>query len=139
MFVHMLGVPFYVRTDEGREVDEIFTSPMLRNRSVKLLHLLACLLYHHGEMVDRSRILAMLYGEDHGETACNNLRAVIFRLRKVLKKIGLPDGDYILSRKEPMAGMRSYVPWRSTLRYSEPRPGRLSLWKMGKQGRRYRP
>ena len=99
MFVHMLGVPFYVRTDEGREVDEIFTSPMLRNRSVKLLHLLACLLYHHGEMVDRSRILAMLYGEDHGETACNNLRAVIFRLRKVLKKIGLPDGDYILSRK----------------------------------------
>ena len=99
MFVHMLGVPFYVCTDETQEIHEIFTSPMLRNRSVKLLRLLACLLYHHGEMIDRSRLLTMLYGEDHEETACNNLRAVIFRLRRILEKLGLPEGNYILSRK----------------------------------------
>ena len=99
MFVHMLGVPFYVCTDETQEIHEIFTSPMLRNRSVKLLRLLACLLYHHGEMIDRSRLLTMLYGEDHEETACNNLRAVIFRLRGILEKLGLPEGNYILSRK----------------------------------------
>ncbi len=99
MYVYMLGVPFCVCMDERQEIDEIFTSPMLRNRSVKLLHLLACLLYHHGEMIDRSRLLDMLYGEDHEETACNNLRAVIFRLRKILKKLGLPEGDCILSHK----------------------------------------
>lgn len=111
MFVHMLGVPFYVCMDEeGQEIHEIFTSPMLRNRSVKLLHLLACLLYHHGEMIDRSRLLAMLYGEDHEETACNNLRAVIFRLRKILKKLGLPEGDYILSCKGTYGWNESLCP-----------------------------
>ncbi len=110
MFVHMLGVPFYICTDEKQEIHEIFKSPMLRNRSVKMLHLLACLLYHHGEMIDRSRLLAVLYGEDHEETACNNLRAVIFRLRRILEKLGLPDGDYIVSRKGTYGWNEDFCP-----------------------------
>ena len=48
MFVHMLGAPFYISTDEKAEIYEIFTTPMLRNRSIKMLHLLAYLIYHHG-------------------------------------------------------------------------------------------
>ena len=99
MFVHMLGAPFYISTDEKAEIYEIFTTPMLRNRSIKMLHLLAYLIYHHGEMIERSHLLAMLYGEDYDETACNNLRAIIFRLRKILGKLGLPEGNYILSSK----------------------------------------
>ncbi|MEY8336562.1 bacterial transcriptional activator domain-containing protein [Lachnospiraceae bacterium 62-35] len=99
LFVHMLGTPFYVCTDDKKEIYEIFTSPMLRNRSIKMLHLLAYLLYHHGKMTDRSRLLSMLYGEDYDETACNNLRAVVFRLRKILRQMDLPEGNYILNQK----------------------------------------
>lgn len=99
MFVHMLGMPFYISTDEKAEIYEMFTTPMLRNRSIKMLHLLAYLVYHHGEMIERAQLLVMLYGEDYDEAAYNNLRAIIFRLRKILGKIGLPEGNCILSRK----------------------------------------
>ena len=44
-------------------------------------------------------ILGMLYGEEYDDTAATNFRAVVYRLRKILPQMGLPEGEYILSQK----------------------------------------
>ena len=44
-------------------------------------------------------ILGMLYGEEYDDTAATNFRAVVYRLRKMLPQMGLPEGEYILSQK----------------------------------------
>ena len=41
----------------------------------------------------------MLYGEEYDDTAATNFRAVVYRLRKILPQMGLPEGEYILSQK----------------------------------------
>lgn len=99
LHVRMLDENFYIYLNDNLEIDEIFTSPILRNRSTKMLQLLAYLLYYHGVKVERSKLLAMLYGEDYHDTAHNNLRALVFRLRKILQKIGLPDKEYVMNQR----------------------------------------
>ena len=51
--VRMLGEQFCIYLDSGEKVHEIFTSPMLRGRSIKLLQLLAVLLFYSGNAVWR--------------------------------------------------------------------------------------
>lgn len=99
LHIKMFGKRFCAYIGEEENVHEIFSSPMLRNRSIKMLHFFAYLLYFHGKNIETSELLKILYGEDYGETAPNNLRAIVFRLRKILSQIGLPGKGYILNQK----------------------------------------
>ncbi|MDD6072946.1 MAG: BTAD domain-containing putative transcriptional regulator [Clostridium sp.] len=99
LHVRMLGEQFCIYLGSGEQVHEIFTSPMLRGRSIKLLQLLAVLLFYHGRALERSRLLEMLYGEEYDDAAATNFRAVVYRLRKMLPQMGLPEEEYILSQK----------------------------------------
>ena len=48
--------------------------------------------------IRRTRLLEQLYGDSDTEQAANSLRAMIFRLRKSLIAVGLPDGEYISTK-----------------------------------------
>lgn len=98
LHVEMLG-DFLVYTGSREKAADIFTVPMLRNRSIKALHFLALLLHQRGRMFERTKILTDIYGEDYGDTADNNLRAMIFRLRRLLDEMGLDGSAHLVSRR----------------------------------------
>ena len=62
--------------------------------SGKVLMLFLILLYYGEEGVGRDDLLDMLYGNGEYANPANNLRAIVFRLRKVLKDM-LPPHEYI--------------------------------------------
>ncbi|MBT9776457.1 hypothetical protein GPL15_08070 [Clostridium sp. MCC353] len=65
------------------------------NINNKSIHLLSALLYYGDEGIARNKLLAMLYGREEKTNPANSLRAVIFRLRKLLAESGLPEDEYI--------------------------------------------
>lgn len=58
--------------------------------------LVAILLFHGIEGIERNNLLEELYGHKKIVDMKNNLRVTIHRLKKALIKAGLPDHDYIL-------------------------------------------
>lgn len=96
--VTMLG-KFQICLRDGRPPAQVFTYPMIRNRSIRALHLLALLLYNRGRALSVTKLMEEIYGEDYEDKAYNNLRAVIFRVRRLLDEIGLCGGAHIISRK----------------------------------------
>lgn len=65
------------------------------NINNKSIHLLSVLLYYGEEGIARNKLLDILYGREEKINPANSLRAVIFRLRKILADSGLPEDEYI--------------------------------------------
>lgn len=81
----------------GNIVLEYNGSPMtyMGGPSGKALQLFLILLYAGDKGMTRDGLLDMLYGSSDSENPGGNLRATIFRLRRLLEKSGLPEHDYI--------------------------------------------
>lgn len=68
---------------------------LICNINNKSIQLLSILLYHGDEGILRNKLLDILYGREENANPTNSLRAVIFRLRKLLAESGLPKDEYI--------------------------------------------
>ena len=65
----------------------------------KTLQLLQILLYVGEEGISRERLTEYLFGYDEESDRAVNLRVTAYQLRKILKKMELPDENYIRSEK----------------------------------------
>ena len=68
---------------------------IVQDSTTKSAMLLAILLYHAREGIAREKLQELLYG-DGEQDAANSLKALVFRTRKRLGEIGLPEMEYIL-------------------------------------------
>lgn len=62
--------------------------------SGRVLQLFLILLYYHDSGISREELLDLMYGSGEYANPAGNLRAIVFRLRRILKECLLP-GDYI--------------------------------------------
>lgn len=69
-----------------------------KNMITKALKLLLILVYYGEKGVSRARLIECLYGNEEVTDLANNLRVTMHRLKKILEKVGLPEGDYIEQR-----------------------------------------
>lgn len=65
-----------------------------RNNTTKVNQLFQMLLYYPNGL-NRDQIMYNLFHNEEIADPSNSLRALVFRLRKVLPKVGLPDEDYV--------------------------------------------
>ena len=70
-----------------------------RNGIPKAMKLLLIMLYHWKDGIPRSKLLDALYGREELANAGNNLRVTLHRLKKQLLDAGLPDFEYISTKK----------------------------------------
>ncbi len=75
-------------------------NPIILSKSSgsKLEHLFLLLLYRE-EGIERKELCRILYGDMDAQKAGNSLIALVFRLRKGLIDNGLPEGEYIVFKK----------------------------------------
>lgn len=69
--------------------------PFAGNASSRMLQLFLILLYCGEEGIYREELLDMLYGSGDSISPAGNLRATVFRLRKLLEQYGFPEYEYI--------------------------------------------
>lgn len=87
LYVHMLG-GFSLSYHEK-------PLSLVCNVNNKSVQLLSILLYYGDKGISRNKLLDILYGREELSNPTNSLRAVIFRLRKLLADSGLPQDEYI--------------------------------------------
>lgn len=66
-----------------------------KNQVTKTMHLLQILLYAGSEGITKERLLFCLFGQNPKGRSTNNLRVIIYNLRRLLRESGLPEEDYI--------------------------------------------
>lgn len=69
-----------------------------RNSATKVNQILQLLLYHQNG-ISREQLLNYLFGNEKVVNPSNSLRAIVFRLRKILKEEGFPEDDYVHIKK----------------------------------------
>ena len=85
----------------GKEKITYGDTPVLygRNAVTKAMKLLFILLCSGEKGIARNRLLESLYGRDELANASNSLRVTTHRLKKTLVELGLPEHEYIVSKK----------------------------------------
>ena len=85
----------------GKEKITYGDTPILYGRSgvTKAMKLLFILLYNGEKGIARNKLLESLYGREELANAGNSLRVTMHRLKKQLVDLGLPDYEYITSKK----------------------------------------
>ena len=69
-----------------------------KNMITKAMKLLLILLYYGKQGIERGRLIENLYGNEEITDVANNLRVTMHRLKKILEKDGIPEGEYIEHR-----------------------------------------
>lgn len=70
-----------------------------RKSTTKTNRLLQIILHAGTEGVTREELVGRLWENEEVANPSNSFRAILFRVRKLLKEQGLPESDYIISRK----------------------------------------
>ena len=70
-----------------------------RKSPAKFVQLFQLLMLHLKDGIDKAELIDALYGKDTVENGNSSLNNTIFRLRRQLKKAGMPDGSYITVQK----------------------------------------
>ena len=85
----------------GKEKITYGDTPVLyeRNAVTKAMKLLYILLYSGETGIARNKLLEALYGREELTNVGNSLRVTLHRLKKQLVDLGLPEYEYIYSKK----------------------------------------
>lgn len=70
-----------------------------RRSPAKFIQLFQLLMLHLREGIDKAELIDALYGKDGVENGNSSLNNTIFRLRRQLKKAGMPEDAYIIVKK----------------------------------------
>lgn len=65
------------------------------SKNNKVVFLLQYLVYHRGKSFSKESLMDLIYEEEETENPANALKIIVYRLRKLLSAIGLPEADYI--------------------------------------------
>ncbi|MCR5416894.1 MAG: bacterial transcriptional activator domain-containing protein [Pseudobutyrivibrio sp.] len=76
-----------------------------RNTVTKVNQLLQIIIYH-SKGIERTKIIDYLFGDEDIADPSNSLRALVFRLRRGLPKVGLPEDEFIYIKR----GVYSFSP-----------------------------
>lgn len=87
LYIHLLGT-FTIQYGER-------LISLEKSTTTKSMQLLQILVHHKDRGVARNRLLDMLYGWDNVRNPANNLRVTSYRLKRLIREAGLPEGEYI--------------------------------------------